>query len=180
MVKKWSQQHAPEELNEITRTQKTNRLILFVFGLISGVIMSVVFFYVAATNVLLVTHQSRFGSIEETCDQLKTAIEANGWENPGIRNMNKAVAKHGVAMEKQVRIVELCNASYAKEALVTNPEVSPMMPCAWGVYEGDDGNVYISSMNIGLLGKIFGGHLAKVMESISSDEKRMLERVIRK
>jgi hypothetical protein len=54
------------------------------------------------------------------------------------------------------------------------------MPCAWGVYEGDDGRVYITGMNMGLMGKMFGGNIAKVMGgSVSKDEARMLARVIR-
>ena len=62
---------------------------------------------------------------------------------------------------------------------MTNPEVSTLMPCAWGVYKGDDGKVYISGMNMGLTGKLFGGNIAKVMgSSVSKDEKAMLKDVI--
>ena len=94
--------------------------------------------------------------------------------------MNKAMAKSGVQMDNQVRIVELCNAKYAKDILTTNPEVSTLMPCAWGVYKGKDGKVYISGMNMGLMGKMFGGNIARVMgESVSQDEEKMLGGVIR-
>jgi uncharacterized protein (DUF302 family) len=77
-------------------------------------------------------------------------------------------------------IVELCKAEYAKDVLSTNPEVSTLIPCAWGVYEGDDGNVYITGMNMGLMGKMFGGNIAKVMgASVAKDEKQMLKDTIR-
>ena len=79
----------------------------------------------------------------------------------------------------QIR-VELCNAKYAKDILMTNPEVSTLMPCAWGVYKGKDGKIYISGMNMGLMGKMFGGNIAKVMgEAVSKDEEQMLKEVIR-
>jgi len=129
--------------------------------------------------MMLVVHQSRYDSVAETSAQLKAAIEANGWKSPAIRNMNKTMAKHGIEMDKQVRIVELCNARYAKDVLMTNPEVSTLMPCAWGVYEGKDGKIYISGMNMGLMGKMFGGNIAKVMGgAVSKDEIQILKEVI--
>jgi hypothetical protein len=55
------------------------------------------------------------------------------------------------------------------------------MPCAWGVYKGKDGKVYISGMNMGLMGKMFGGNIAKVMGgTVSKDEQAILKNVIQK
>jgi hypothetical protein len=93
--------------------------------------------------------------------------------------MNKSVSEHGVDIGREIRIVELCNAQYAKDILSTDPEVSTLMPCAWGVYEGDDGKVYISGMNMGLMGKLFGGNVARVIGgNVAKDESKMLEEVI--
>ena len=160
--------------------KKKSRLFPFIFGLIVGVVLAGVILWLAMPGMMLVVHQSRYDSVEETCKQLKTAIETNGWKSPGIRDMNKTMAKHGVQMDKQVSIVDLCNAKYAKDVLTTNPEVSTLMPCAWGVYEGKNGKIYISGMNMGLMGKMFGGNVAKVMGgAVSKDEKLILKDVIR-
>ena len=159
---------------------KTKRLIPFIVGFIVGAILIGVIGWLSMPGMMLVVHQSRYESVEETCKQLVIAIEANGWKSPAVRNMNKSIAKYDIQMDKQVRIVELCNAKYAKDVLTTNPEVSTLMPCSWGVYEGTDGKIYISGMNMGLMGKMFGGNIAKVMGgSVSKDEKRMLKEVIR-
>ena len=159
---------------------KINRLIPFILGFIVGVVIVGIAGWLLMPGMMLVVHQSRYDTVEETCAQLENAIEANGWISPAIRNMNKAMAKSGVQMDNQVRIVELCNAKYAKDILTTNPEVSTLMPCAWGVYKGKDGKVYISGMNMGLMGKMFGGNIARVMgESVSQDEEKMLGGVIR-
>ena len=167
--------------NEDTNVQKQewkNRLITFLSGLIIVMVLVGVIVWLAMPGMMLVVHQSRYDSVVETCQQRKAAIETNGWENPAIRDMNKSMAKHGVQMNKQVKIVELCNAEYTKDVLTTNPEVSTLMPCAWGVYEGDDGKIYISGMNMGLMGKMFGGNIAKVMEeAVSKDEEKMLKGV---
>lgn len=155
-------------------------VILFISGLIIGMVLVGIIVWLSMPRMMLVARQSRYNSVKETCKQLKIAIESNGWECPAIRNMNMAMGKQGVEMEKQVWIVELCNAEYAKDVLMTNPEVSTLMPCAWGVYKGKDGKIYISGMNMGLMGKMFGGNIAKVMGgSVSKDEEQMLKDVIR-
>ena len=151
---------------------------VFICGLIIGILIAGVVTWLSMPRMMLVVHKSRYSSVEETCEQLKAAIEANGWRCPAIRNMNMAMKEQGVEMERQVRIVELCKANYAKDILTTNPEVSTLMPCAWGVYEGKDGNVYISGMNMGLMGKMFGGNIAKIMGLVSKDEKRILRDII--
>jgi len=151
----------------------------FILGIIIGGVIIAGAMFIMMPKLMIVTHESKFDSVEETCAVLQKSIEANGWVSPAIRDMNQATEKNGVHMDKQVRLVELCKAQYAKDVLDTNPEVSTLMPCAWGVYEGDDGKVYISGMNMGLMGKMFGGNIAKVMGgAVAKDEKNMLEAVL--
>jgi uncharacterized protein (DUF302 family) len=131
-------------------------------------------------GMMLNVHESRYDSVEETVKQLQLAIEEAGWKSPAVRDMRKSMAKYGVIFEGEARIVELCKADYAKQVLTSNPEVLTLMPCAWGVYRGDDGRVYVSGMNMGLMGKMFGGTIARVMGgSVAADEKSMLSGVIK-
>jgi hypothetical protein len=54
------------------------------------------------------------------------------------------------------------------------------MPCTIAVYESDDGKIYISKMNTGLMGKVFGGTIARVMGGcVSRDEAKILAKVCR-
>ena len=161
------------------RQRKMNRWIPFLSGLVVGGVLTGLIMWVSMPKMMLVVRQSRYDTIEETVQQLKAAIEANGWANLAIRDLNETMAKYGVHMDEQVRVVELCNANYSKKVLTTNSEVSTLMPCAWGVYKGEDGKIYISGMNMGLMGKMFGGNIAKVMGGmVSKDEKQMLKGVI--
>lgn len=156
-----------------------SRVTPFLVGLIVGIMVAGIGGWLAMPSMMLTTHQSRYGSIEETCTQLQAAIQANGWTSPAVRDMNKSIAAQGFQMNEQIRIVELCNAAYARDILTKNPEVSTLMPCAWGVYKGKDDKVYITGMNMGLMGKMFGGNIARVMGgSVSRDEKRMLKDII--
>ena len=146
----------------------------FTAGLLSGVAVLGIVAWIAAPTLMLTTHESRY-SVDETCERLRGAIEANGWKCPAVRNMNDSMAKQSVAMGPQVRIVELCRADYAKDVLETNPEVSTMMPCAFGVYE-KEGHVFVTGMNMGLMGRVFGGNIAAVMsEKVAADENAILK-----
>jgi len=149
-------------------------------GIAAGGAVFVAGMLVMMPKMMLTVHVSRYNTVEETCDKLKASIEAHGWSSPGIRDLNRTIEKHGGTLKRRVKIVELCKAAYASDILTSNPEVSTLMPCAWGVYEGDDGKVYISGMNMGLMGKVFGGNIARIMGGyVSKDEKNMLEDVIK-
>ncbi len=41
--------------------------------------------------------------------------------------------------------------------------VSLMMPCTISIYEKSDGQTYVATMNAGLMGRLFGGTVARVM-----------------
>jgi len=130
-------------------------------------------------GMMIVQHESRFG-LDETIARLKKSIVANGWEVSGVRNVTESVVKHGVTMDRQVRIVELCKASYAKSVLTSNPEVSTLMPCAIGLWEDDKGTVHIAGMNMGLMGKMFGGNIAEIMGGkVAVEEHKILADVIK-
>ena len=148
-------------------------------GALLGIALAALTGWAAMPRVMLTVHQSKYEDVDKTCQELKAAIESAGWICPAIRDMNKSMAKHGVEHSRPVRIVELCQANYAHDILGGNPEVSTLMPCAFGVYEGADGKVYISGMNTGLMGKMFGGEIAEVMGAkVSKDEARILKGIV--
>lgn len=147
-------------------------------GLVLGVVLTGVIVWQAMPGMMIVEHRSKYG-LDETVSRLQTAIKDAGWSCPGVRNMNASMAKHGVTHDKQVRIVELCHAEHAKSVLTTDPHIATLMPCAIAVYEGDDGAVYVSGMNMGLMGKMLGGNIAEVMGgSVAADERKILSSVI--
>ena len=146
----------------------------FAWGTLFGMLTALLAVGILMKPLMLTIHASPYG-VEETCQRLKASIEANGWRCPAIRDMNAAIAKEGLALAAPVRIVELCKADYARDVLETNPEVSTLMPCAFGVYE-KDGKVYVTGLNTGLMGKLMGGNVARVMGGgVGADEAKILE-----
>ena len=157
-----------------------SHLIHLVVGIVGGMVALGIIMVLSMPRMMLVDHISRYDSVEETCTKLQESIEAHGWVCPGIRNISNTIRKSGIGMKEDIRIVELCKAQHANEVLVTNPEVSTLMPCAWGVFKGEDGKIHISCMNMGLMGKVFGGNIAKVMAGeVAKSEHEMLKDVIK-
>lgn len=155
-------------------------LLCALAGLVTGAVLTGLALWKFMPRLMIVVHESRYADVDETCAELTKAIQAAGWNSPATRNLNKALSAQGVELAMPVRIVELCQANYAREVLTTNPEMSTLMPCAWGVYRGADGKVYIAGLNIGLMGRLFGGNIAKVMgRQVANDEARMLRSVTR-
>lgn len=135
---------------------------------------------VAATpSMMIVTEESRLG-FDETVAALEKSVEHHGWVVSTVMDMNKSMAKHGVEFGPRVKVVKLCNPEYAKSVLTTDRHVSALMPCSLAVWEGDDGKVYLSKMNMGLMAKLFGGNIAEVMgKKVVKDERAMLSGIVK-
>lgn len=156
-------------------------LLCALAGLVTGAVLTGLAVWKFMPRLMIVVHESRYADVDVTCAELSKAIQAAGWNSPATRNLNKTLAAQGVELATPVRIVELCQANYARDVLTTNPEMSTLMPCAWGVYRGADGKVYIAGLNVGLMGRLFGGNIAQVMgRQVATDEAKMLRDVIRR
>jgi len=105
---------------------------------------------------IVTVYRSKYADVDRTCEALHAAIETRGFSRKPILNINKSMAKHGVHMKRQVRVVQFGRSAYAYDILRGIPEASVLMPCAFGVYEGEDGKVYISDINRHLVGKMLG------------------------
>ena len=153
-------------------------------GLISGVIGFVlcgIVMFMVMPSLMIVTKECKLG-LNETVAALEKRIPEHGWVIPGGKamDMNKSIAEHGVDFKPGVKLVKLCKAEYAKSVLTTDRHVSCLMPCTMAVWEGDDGKVYLSEMNMALMAKMFGGNISKVMGGkVVHDEKQILSGLLK-
>ncbi len=166
------------EQQTVKRTTRKAYAIGGGIGIVVGALLCGVAVVAAMPKMMIVTQESRLG-FDETVAALEGAIAEQGWAVPTVMDMNKSMAKHGVAFGPRVKLVKLCNAEYAQSILATDRHVSTMMPCTFSVWEGDDGKVYLSKMNMGLMAKMFGGNIARVMGgSVARDEHAMLSDIV--
>lgn len=167
--------------NEMQKTKKSGRKPFVVGGLVGGVAGALLCGLVvvgAMPKMMIVTRESRLG-FDETVAALEEAIPAHGWVVSTVSDMNQSMAKHGVEFVPRVKLVKLCKPEYAKSVLTTDRHVSTLMPCTMAVWEGDDGKVYLSKMNMSLMARMFGGNIAKVMGgSVARDEHAILVDIV--
>jgi len=162
---------------------KNNRRIwvVGVIGAIIGFVLCGIIVFTAMPALMIVTRECILG-FDETITALEKRIPEHGRVISGDRpiDMNKSIAKHGVTFKPRVKLLNLCNAEYAKSVLTSDRHISCMMPCSMAVWESDDGKVYLSEMNMALMAKMFGGNVAKVMgEKVVHDEEEMLQGLLR-
>ncbi|MBN2376748.1 MAG: DUF302 domain-containing protein [Sedimentisphaerales bacterium] len=169
-----------EMQNKVTSGKNKSWLVGLICGVIGFVLCGIIMF-MSMPSMMIVTKECKLG-FEETVAVLEKRIPEHGWVVSGgqAMDMNKSLAQHGVDFKPRVKLVKLCNAEYAKSVLATDRHVSCLMPCTMAVWEGDDGKVYLSEMNMGLMAKMFGGNIAKVMGGkVVKDETAMLEGLLK-
>ncbi|MBN2325670.1 MAG: DUF302 domain-containing protein [Candidatus Omnitrophica bacterium] len=121
-------------------------------------------------------YPSKYQDIDQTCEALKTAIETQGFQCPAIRNLNQSIGGRHPYLDRQIRVVEFYKADYAHDMLNDNPEVCALMPCAFGVFEGKDHKIYISSQNQRFISEMPGCTLARVIdEYVGRDQAKILK-----
>ena len=163
------------------KEKKTYRpaLLYVLIGLVAGAFLTGAALVTAMPKMMIVTQESQLG-FDETVAALEKAIPEEGWVVSTVMDMNKSMAKHGVEFGPRVKLVKLCKAEYAQSVLQTDRDVSTLMPCTIAVWEGDDGKVYLSKMNMGLMARMFGGNIAEVMGGrVAQDEHAILAGIVK-
>lgn len=155
-------------------------LLGLLVGLLLGIALTAGAVWLLMPGFMVVEHESKL-DFDTTVAALEKAVKAEGWVVSGVADMQKPLAKHGVTFPRRVKVVKLCHPRYAGSVLQTDRQMAALMPCSIAVYEDDDGTVRISKMNTGLMGKMFGGNVARVMgEHVARDEAKMLAGIVKK
>jgi uncharacterized protein (DUF302 family) len=171
-----------EEKTTKTQSSKSNIKIWSsgLIGLVIGFLLCGIIMFTVMPSMMIVTKKSKLG-FDETVETLQKRISENGWQVSRVMSMNKSISKHGYELKPKVTLIKLCHPEYARDILTTDRYVSCMMPCTMAVWQGDDGKVYLSEMNMGLMAKIFGGNISKIMGGkVVKDEEKMLEGLLKK
>ncbi len=152
----------------------------YVFGLITGIILSVLSVWILMPKLMLTIHESKF-NVDQTVSKIEKAAKSSGWQVPKVYNIQASLQKAGHKNVLPIKIMSLCQADHAYNILKNDidKKVTAIMPCRIGVYEDKDGKVFVSGMNMGLMSKMFGGNIAKVMSGVAEEEHRILKDVIK-
>lgn len=145
-----------------------------------GVVITGGVMFLIMPKLMFVTKKSRF-NFGDTIEKLEEAVVNNGWGHRGTWFIHNDLRQKNIDFKPRIANVDLCKAPYAADILreEKNRFVSGLMPCSFSVWEDDKGQVYVSSMNTGLMGRMFGGLISKIMGGyVSQEEHKMLNEIV--
>ena len=147
-----------------------------VWMLVGMVLMGLIVWF-SMPSLMLIKHKSKL-SYNETVNVLsETLKKKQDWRVIIVNDYQKSTAAF-VALER-VGSITICNPRHASKILAddTNRFVTAFMPLGLGVYEDKKGQVFVSQMNVGLLGKMFGGTISDVMGGAGKELSEVVESV---
>lgn len=123
-----------------------------------------------ASDDLIIEKLSPLG-FEETIDKIKSNAKALGWKVPKswAKNFQKNLKRAAKVDIGRNLVIEMCEPKAAAKLLIHDKykKFLSMMPCSIAVYEKSDGKVYVSMMNINMLGGMYKGQ--KEIEELVSN-----------
>lgn len=163
------------------KNQKEDEIITNVLLVLGGVLiglflMGLVVWLMMPSIMLIKSKSSR--SYDDTLSILsKDFPKKQDWQLLKTNDYQERTAPFG-SMER-VCSMNVCNPRYAWQILSddANRGVTAFMPLAVGVYEDKKGQVFISQLNVRLLGMMFGGTISKVMNIAGIDLNEIISSV---
>ncbi len=90
------------------------------------------------TDALRLSFPTALG-VEEAARAVDTALAKRKFSVLWALDINEKLREKGLKLEREFRILEVCSAPRAKEALESEPEVGYFLPCKVMVYGDGDG-----------------------------------------
>jgi uncharacterized protein (DUF302 family) len=147
--------------------------------LVGMVLMGVIVWF-TMPSLMLIKHKSNLSYDETVAVLSETLKNKQDWKVLSVNDYQKSTADFG-ALER-VGSVNICNPRYASKILANDADrgVTAFMPLGLGVYEDKNGQVFVSQLNVGLLGMMFGGTISDVMGMAGKDLNEVVASVIAK
>ncbi len=155
---------------------RTKTAITALGGFVLGVIVVMFVMKMAAPGMMIHEAKSPY-DFNTTVDTIIANAKSEGWKVPKTYDFQKSILDAGSGNIGRVKVIEMCQPEYVSGLLVADDTkyVAVMMPCSVAVYEKSDGETYVASMNIGIMGKVFGGAVDQTMSKVAADDKKILE-----
>jgi len=147
-----------------------------IFGFILGILFSGVVINISAGEMMVKELKSPY-DFEKTVSVMTERINNKaGWHVTDIIDQNKEVTENGGFPIGNFIIIKYCSGKYSAEMLKSDDrkKMGNMMPKTFAVYEKTDGQVYVSTMNGGIMGKLFGGETETIIEKVSLEVEDMM------
>lgn len=127
---------------------------------------------------MFIESKSRY-NFEETVSILTAAIERSDWRMIHVHNLQQLMHDNGRDV-LPVKVMEVCAPSFAYKLLSSDDErmYSNMMPCRISIYNKENGNTYVSRMDIERLASTLGGVVQEVMQEAFKGAEGFIKLVV--
>jgi len=151
-------------------------LLAVVFVLVGMALMGLIV-WLTMPSLMLIKHKSNLNYDETVTVLSETLKKKQDWQVLTVNDYQKSTAEF-IALE-QVGSLTICNPRYASSILTNDKDrgVTAFMPLGLGVYEDKKGQVFVSQLNVRLLGMMFGGNIAVVMGKVGTDFSEVVDTV---
>ena len=148
-------------------------------GLVVGIVIAGAAVWILMPKLMIQVHESKL-PLDETVAALEKSALDRKWKVPKIYDIQKTLVDSGFPDMTPLKILSICQPAHAYNILKEDKDkiVTAIMPCRMAVYKGNDGKIYIAEMNMGLMTKMFGGNIARIMGQVAIEEKAMVEPLI--
>ncbi len=156
--------------NKITAT------VSIIFGIIIGIVFSGIVISISSGEMMVKEFKSPY-DFDKTVEVMAAQINGKpGWHVTDIIDQNKEVSENGGSPIGNYKIIKYCHGAYSSQVLIKDDlkQMGNMMPKTFAVYEKTNGQVFVSTMNGAVMGKIFGGEFEKIIEEVSLEVEDMM------
>jgi len=149
-----------------------------IIGLLAGIIIGLLIVYIAASP-LMFKETRNLEDFDTTVAKVEEVVVAKGWKIPYVHDLQATLKKFGKEV-RSVKVFEICHPDRSYEILSRDQEriVSNLMPCRIAVYEKQDGSVWISRMNSGVIAKPMSKVIRKTMSAAARDVEEIIAEVL--
>jgi len=155
---------------------KTVTIVSLIFGFLAGVIFAGIAISISSGEMMVKEFKSPY-EFDKTVKVMAERINGKkGWHVTEIIDQNKEVMEHGGHDIGNFKIIKYCHGKYSARMLKEdeNKKIGNMIPKSFAVYEKSDGQVFVSTMNGGVMGKLFGGEIEVIIEEVSLEVEDMM------
>jgi len=144
-------------------------IVILILGFLTGIIFSGIVVNISSVEMKIKEIKSRY-DFEKTVSTITDRINSkDGWHVVSVIYQNDEMQSNGGKSIGKFDIIQYSNGKYSTDMLVADErgKTGIMMPKTFAVYEKNDGQVFVSTMNGTVMGKIFGGETEKNIEKVS-------------
>ncbi|WP_458700607.1 DUF302 domain-containing protein [Sulfurospirillum sp. 1307] len=150
----------------------------FLFGFLVGMIVLAIIVWKSMPKLMIINRESSL-SFEDTVEQMQKGAKEIGWNVPHVYNMKQSFEKAGNKDVEKMQVISLGHAKHAYEIVKHDKDknILSMMPYRLGVYEDKNGKVYFCGANMGIMSKMFGGNIDRVMGASAKELDGLFDKI---